>query len=113
MNIPEVSIDVDVTNVAGVRLDIKGSTGAISFDMKVKLEEKERRSQQVIVNFNLLLTTKPAVVKFRIEGFATLNTIDLIDGTFTIKGMELDVISIKYLIAMNIHTDEYEYVEVD
>jgi hypothetical protein len=86
VNIPEVSIAVDVTNVAGVRLDVKGSTGAISFDMKVKLEEKERRSQLVIVNFSLLLSTKPAVVKFRVEGFATLKGKDSEIG----KTLEVD-----------------------
>jgi len=63
---------VDITNIAGVRLGVKGGTGAINFDVKGRLEEKERRSQMIIVNFSLFLTTKPSVVKFEVEGTATL-----------------------------------------
>lgn len=72
MNIPNVSVTVDIVNIAGVRLGAKGITGTINFDVKAKLEEKERRSQMVIVNFNLFLATKPSVVKFEVEGTATL-----------------------------------------
>ncbi|MBE0519506.1 hypothetical protein IBX35_00490 [Candidatus Bathyarchaeota archaeon] len=72
MNIPNVSVAVDITSIAGVRLSVKGGTGAFNFDVKGKLEEKERRSQMVIVNFSLFLTTKPSVVKFEVEGTATL-----------------------------------------
>ena len=73
MNIPNVSVTVDITNIAGVKLGAKSSTKAINFDIKAKLEEKERRSQMVIVDFSLFLTTKPSVVKFEVEGTATLN----------------------------------------
>lgn len=72
MNIPNVSVMVDINNIAGVRLGVKASARAINFDVKAQLEEKERKSQMVIVNFNLLLTTKPSVVKFKVEGTATL-----------------------------------------
>jgi hypothetical protein len=72
LNIPNVSVAVDITNIAGVRLSAKGGTGAINFDVKARLEEKERRSQMVTVNFSLFLTTKPSVVKFEVEGTATL-----------------------------------------
>jgi len=72
LNIPNVSVTVDIVNIAGARLGAKGITGAINFDVKAKLEEKERRSQMVIVSFNLFLATKPSVVKFEVEGTATL-----------------------------------------
>ncbi len=72
MNIPNVSVAVDIINVAGTRLGAKGSTGAINFDVKAKLEEKERRSQMVVVNFTLFVTTKPSIVKFEVEGTITL-----------------------------------------
>ncbi len=71
MNIPNVSVGVDIINVAGVRLE-GNSTGTINFDVKAKLEERERRSQLVIVGFSLLVMTRPAVVKFKVEGAATL-----------------------------------------
>lgn len=72
MNIPNVSVAVDITNIAGVKLGVKGGTGAIHFDVKGRLEEKERRSQMVTIGFSLFLTTKPSVVKFEVEGTATL-----------------------------------------
>lgn len=72
MNIPNVSVAIDIISAAGVRLGARGSTGAVSFDVKAKLEEKERRSQMVVVNFSLFLTTKPSVVKFEVDGTATL-----------------------------------------
>ncbi len=77
MNIPKVSVTVDITNIAGIRLGAKGDTGAINFDVKAKLEEKERKSQTVIVNFSLFLTTKPSVVKFEVKGAATLTGKDV------------------------------------
>lgn len=56
----------------GVRLNVKGEAGIINFDVKAKFEERERKSQMVVVNFNLLLTTKPGLVRFEVEGTATL-----------------------------------------
>jgi hypothetical protein len=71
--IPNVSVKVDITSLAGVRLSAKGSGAeTINFDVKAKLEEKERKSQMVVVGFNLSLATKPNVVKFEVEGTATL-----------------------------------------
>ena len=63
---------MDVTSIVGVKLDVKGGAGTVNFDVKVRLEEKERRSQMVVVGFNLQLTTKPGIVKFEVEGTATL-----------------------------------------
>ncbi|MEM1536182.1 MAG: hypothetical protein QXT10_00320 [Candidatus Bathyarchaeia archaeon] len=40
--------------------------------MKARLEEKERRSQTVVVGFSLQLNTKPSIVKFEVEGTATI-----------------------------------------
>jgi hypothetical protein len=40
--------------------------------VKAKLEERERKSQMVIVGFSLSLNTKPSIVKFEVEGTATL-----------------------------------------
>jgi hypothetical protein len=71
--IPNVSVKVDITSLAGVRLSVKGGgTEAINFDVKAKLEEKERKSQLVTVGFSLLVATKPSIVKFEVEGTATL-----------------------------------------
>jgi hypothetical protein len=63
---------VETTSIVGVKLDVKGGAGTVNFDVKAKLEEKERKSQMVVVGFNLQLTTKPGIVKFEIEGTATI-----------------------------------------
>ncbi|MEM3789441.1 MAG: hypothetical protein QXN95_06220 [Candidatus Bathyarchaeia archaeon] len=63
---------MDVTSIIGVKLDVKGGAGTVNFDVKARLEEKERKSQMVVVGFNLQLATKPGIVKFEIEGAATL-----------------------------------------
>jgi hypothetical protein len=71
--IPNVSVKVEITSLAGIRLDTKNSGAeTVNFDVKAKLEEKERKSQMVIVGFSLFLTTKPSIVKFEVEGTATV-----------------------------------------
>ncbi|NWG11669.1 hypothetical protein HXY33_08020 [Candidatus Bathyarchaeota archaeon] len=73
MYIPNVSVKVDITSLVGVRLGVRGGGAeTVNFDVKAKLEEKERKSQFVVVGFNLLVATKPSVVKFEVEGTATL-----------------------------------------
>ena len=37
------------------------------------------------------------------EGFASLHSIDVAQGLFTIEGFPLDYLSIEYLIAMNMN----------
>ena len=63
---------VEITSLVGSRLNLKPSAEAVSFDIKVKLEERERRSQMVTIGFGLLLTAKPSIVKFEVEGSAVL-----------------------------------------
>jgi len=71
--IPNVSVNVDITSIVGAKLNVKGSAGTVNYDVKARLEEKERRSQRVVVGFSLMLSTRPSVVKFEIEGNATLD----------------------------------------
>jgi len=71
--VPNVSVKVEISSLLGVRLGAKGGGAeTINFDVRAKLEEKERKSQMVVVGFGLLLNTKPNVVKFEIEGTATI-----------------------------------------
>ena len=44
----------------------------MSFDVKSKMEEKERRGGFVSISYALSVGTKPNVVKFELEGTATL-----------------------------------------
>ncbi len=45
----------------------------INFDVKAQMEEKERRGGLVTVGFALTMGTKPNVVKYVVEGVATLD----------------------------------------
>jgi len=72
VDIGDVSIQVAISNISAVKLNEKPQTGELTFDVGAKLEEKERKSGQVTVVFLLTVGTKPNVVKFGIEGFATL-----------------------------------------
>ena len=47
------------------------------------------------------------------EGYATLHHIDYTEGLFYIEGMELDPLSLEYLICLNQNTNEYEYINID
>jgi hypothetical protein len=71
--VPNASVKVEITSLVGVRLDVKGIAENINFDVKAKLAETERKSQMVILDFKLFLTTKPSLVKFEVEGIATLS----------------------------------------
>jgi len=59
-------------NLVGNRIFFKGAVGSVNFDVKAKLEEKERKSQMSIIGFTLFLSTRPSIVKFEVGGTATL-----------------------------------------
>ena len=68
----EVSVEVDISGLRGVKLGGREESSALSFDVNAKLEEKERRSGRLVVSFVLTVGTKPSVVKFEVEGMAIL-----------------------------------------
>ena len=82
----DVSVLVEITSLLGVRLG--GDVGAepVRFDVSAKLEEKERRSGRVVILFGLAVRTKPSVVKYEVEGTATLTGRDALIG----KVLEVD-----------------------
>ncbi|MEM4704119.1 MAG: hypothetical protein QXJ02_03540 [Candidatus Bathyarchaeia archaeon] len=59
-------------SVSAVKLAEKPFSGELTFDVGVKIDEKERKSGKTLVEFILTIKTRPSVVKFGIEGFATL-----------------------------------------
>ena len=72
MYVPNALVKVDIASLAGTRLSVKSGAETVNFDVKARLEEKERKSQMVVLGFNLFLTTRPNIVKFEVEGTATL-----------------------------------------
>lgn len=75
-------MSVEITGLRAVRLDAqRGEAGAsestvagapIKFDISAKLEEKERQSGKIVILFVLSVGTKPSIVKFELEGNATM-----------------------------------------
>lgn len=69
----DVSVRVRVRSLLGVRLtDNVGSGEIVNFDVQARMEEKERRSGWVNVDFALKVGTKPNIVKYEVEGEAIL-----------------------------------------
>ncbi len=76
----DVSVLVEISNLLATRLSEGVGPAGVRFDVSAKLEEKERRSGRVVVQFGLMVKTKPNVVKYEVEGSATLSGKDaLID----------------------------------
>lgn len=73
MNWVDVSVSIEITRLTGERLDENvGPTASVEFDVSAKLEEKERQSGMVVILFGLAVKTKPNIVKYEVEGSATL-----------------------------------------
>lgn len=79
LDLLDVSVRVEISGVRGARLEggvVVGASGSVAgpvkFDVSARLEEKERRSGKIVVFFVLSVGTKPNVVKFELEGYATL-----------------------------------------
>jgi len=76
----DVEVLVEITSLLATRLNEQAGSAGVRFDVTVKLEEKERKSGLVVVLFGLVMRTKPNVVKYEVEGTATLTGKDtLID----------------------------------
>ncbi|MDH5447691.1 MAG: hypothetical protein OEX01_01615 [Candidatus Bathyarchaeota archaeon] len=68
-----VAVRVEIRGLSAVKLVDEVESGKlINFDVRARMEEKERRSDWVSVGFTLSVGTKPNVVKFEVEGTATL-----------------------------------------
>lgn len=74
----DVSVLVEITSLLGVRLGGDVGSEPVRFDVSAKLEEKERRSGRVVILFGLAVRTKPSVVKYEVEGSATLTGKDAV-----------------------------------
>lgn len=79
LDLLDVSVRVEISSVRGARLEggmIAGASGSaagpVKFDVSARLEEKERKSGKIVVFFVLSVGTKPSIVKFELEGYATL-----------------------------------------
>ena len=73
-NLRGVTVAVDLQSLSAIKLAEEIEKGKlINFDVKARMEEKTRRSGWVRVGFALHVSTKPNVVKFEVEGLASLD----------------------------------------
>jgi hypothetical protein len=72
MTIGDVSVSVVLNNISGLKLNEELASGELTFDVGVKIEEKEKKSDRITITFVLTIKTKPSIVKFGVEGLATL-----------------------------------------
>jgi hypothetical protein len=68
----DVQVTVEITSLLATRLNEQAGSAGVRFDVTAKLEEKERKCGAVVVLFGLVVRTKPNVVKYEVEGTATL-----------------------------------------
>ncbi len=69
-----VEVVTRIRNVAVQKLDEKSNHNTpVIFDFGANLEEADRSSESVILNFRMTMDTEPAIAKFVIEGNATIN----------------------------------------
>jgi hypothetical protein len=68
----DVEVKVSVSSLSGARLaDGVASGEFVNFDVKARMEERERRSGLLDVGFAMVVGTRPSVVKFEVKGRAT------------------------------------------
>jgi hypothetical protein len=67
-----VAASVKIHTLLGVRLAENTEDGLVAFDVKARMEEKERRGGQISVGFALKVATNPNVAKYEVEGIAIL-----------------------------------------
>ena len=64
-----------IRNVAVQKLDAKSDHNTpVIFDFGANLEESERASDSVTLNFRMTMETEPSIAKFVVEGNATINS---------------------------------------
>ena len=62
-----------IRNVTAQKLDEKSNQNTpVIFDFGANLEESDRSSDEVTLNFQMTMETEPAIAKFVVEGSATL-----------------------------------------
>ena len=72
--VPEDAIRVKLLNVAGTRLTGEDAADAQpEFDVKVRLEEIERRTGEAVFDFKMTVNTKPSVVRFDVNGIVNVS----------------------------------------
>lgn len=73
MKTSDLSIDIVIQSLNGVRLNDTSELAITNYDVNAKLDEKERKSGRVVIQFSILVGTKPSLVKFEVSGAVALS----------------------------------------
>lgn len=65
-------IRVNLNKLEGTRIDTGVNPSAVTFDVDVSMDEDKRTSDELTINFNLVISTKPSLAKFEAGGKAVI-----------------------------------------
>lgn len=69
----QLKIGIRILNLQASKLDQNANLNTqVKFNINVKLEEMDRRSDMALLKFGFAIVTEPRVVKFQVEGNVTL-----------------------------------------
>jgi hypothetical protein len=66
------SIRVKLGRVEGSKIDTGATPDSVAFDVDVNMDEERRTNEELVIAFNLTITTKPTLVKFEVGGTAAI-----------------------------------------
>jgi len=66
-------IIVKIDNVIASRLEDKvHQSSSVNFNIKVNMDEADRKGQLLVVHYSIVMNTEPSVAKFQVEGSAVV-----------------------------------------
>ncbi|MCW3994791.1 MAG: hypothetical protein NWE98_01415 [Candidatus Bathyarchaeota archaeon] len=67
-----ITVSINLDSLHAERVGSQSGTEQLFFDINAKLEEQKKDNNQVTLNFNLTISTKPNVVKYLTAGSVTM-----------------------------------------
>src|SRR5579875_863316 len=70
----EVEIKTDIRSVSAQKKEGTANRNSeVVFSFNVNMEEAERKSESIVLNFQMTMDTDPSIAKFNVEGSTTLS----------------------------------------
>ena len=66
-------VSISLNSLQAERTGLYSAAEELFFDINAKIEEQKKENNQVILSFNLLISTKPNVVKYSTSGTVTMS----------------------------------------
>jgi hypothetical protein len=68
-----VIVSISLNSLQAEKTGLYSATEDLFFDINAKIEEQKKENNQVTLSFNLLISTKPNVVKYSTSGTVTMS----------------------------------------